>query len=436
MVKVTQTMCYEIIKPIDCDWNDLGKLLRDLQYAVWKTYNKAIQMTWDFHNFAYSYKQRFGETLKFSDLSTGVKAQSSDIYSFVKDDFLHVPSDIIGSSIRDAQAIFKKEYKKVLYGEASVPTFKRDIPIPIRAKMIKLTKENGKYNARLSLRAREFAKENDLPTTVNVALKTGGNATAIIDRLINGEYKLCDSKILLKKKKWYLALAYQFEKAEVKLDKSNVMGIDLGVVNAATLAFNNEPSRYYIGGSEILEFRRRIEKRRNQLLRQAKYCGDGRIGHGRSTRIKPIEKLRDRVDNFKRTTNHRYAKFIVEKAIKHGCGVIQMEDLTGITEKADRFLKMWPYYDLQEKIEYKAKAVGIEVRKVKPKYTSQRCSCCGHIAEDNRPKVPDQSKFKCVVCGYKTNADYNAARNISLPDIEKRIEMELKRKRLLAEEAI
>ena len=32
------------------------------------------------------------------------------------------------------------------------------------------------------------------------------------------------------------------------------------------------------------------------------------------------------------------------------CGVIQMENLTGITENANRFLKNWTYYDLQTKI--------------------------------------------------------------------------------------
>ncbi len=43
---------------------------------------------------------------------------------------------------------------------------------------------------------------------------------------------------------------------------------------------------------------------------------------------------------------------------------------------------------------------------VDPKYTSQRCSKCGHVAKENRLT---QSKFKCVACGY---ADLNASANI------------------------
>jgi len=77
---------------------------------------------------------------------------------------------------------------------------------------------------------------------------------------------------------------------------------------------------------------------------------------------------------------------------------------------------------LQQKIKYKAEAVGIEVRMIDPKYTSQRCSKCGHIAEGNRPT---QAEFQCQQCGFKTNADYNAARNIATPGIEEIIKSKL-----------
>ena len=96
-----------------------------------------------------------------------------------------------------------------------------------------------------------------------------------------------------------------------------------------------------------------------------------------------------------------------------------MEDLSGITEHKDRFIKNWTYYDLQEKIKMKASEVGIDVVKVNPKYTSQRCSECGCICNRNRP---DQKTFRCVSCGYTTNADFNAARNIATKDIAKIIE--------------
>jgi len=55
------------------------------------------------------------------------------------------------------------------------------------------------------------------------------------------------------------------------------------------------------------------------------------------------------------------------------------------------------------------KAPG-RVEKVRPAYTSQRCSACGHIAAGSRES---QALFRCVACGYTLNADVNAARNIA-----------------------
>jgi putative transposase len=55
------------------------------------------------------------------------------------------------------------------------------------------------------------------------------------------------------------------------------------------------------------------------------------------------------------------------------------------------------------------KAPG-RVEKVPPAYTSQRCSACGHTASESRES---QAVFRCVACGYASNADVNAARNIA-----------------------
>ena len=55
------------------------------------------------------------------------------------------------------------------------------------------------------------------------------------------------------------------------------------------------------------------------------------------------------------------------------------------------------------------KAPG-RVEKVKPHYTSQRCSACGQVDRDSRES---QADFRCTACGYACNADVNAAKNIA-----------------------
>jgi len=64
---------------------------------------------------------------------------------------------------------------------------------------------------------------------------------------------------------------------------------------------------------------------------------------------------------------------------------------------------------LVEMLDYKQQWRGGLLVKVDPKYTSQTCSSCGHVAKENRQT---QAKFECVECGYVANADLNASRNI------------------------
>ena len=60
-------------------------------------------------------------------------------------------------------------------------------------------------------------------------------------------------------------------------------------------------------------------------------------------------------------------------------------------------------------LEYKQQWRGGLLVKVDPKYTSQTCSSCGHVAKENRLT---QANFSCVECGFSENADINASRNI------------------------
>ena len=98
-----------------------------------------------------------------------------------------------------------------------------------------------------------------------------------------------------------------------------------------------------------------------------------------------------------------------------------MENLQNVKGgENEKFLRDWTYFDLRQKIQYKAEEAGIEFRIVDPRYTSQRCSQCGHIDKNNRPKwEKGQAFFACTNCGFSANADYNASLNLATKDIEK-----------------
>ncbi|MCE5220300.1 MAG: RNA-guided endonuclease TnpB family protein [Clostridium sp.] len=305
-------------------------------------------------------------------------------------------------------------------GEKSIPSYRNNIPLEVASNTIELRYDDKfkKYYFNIKLLKPEYKEELSLEST-SILFKIRKIDRArenILYNLNNRIYKLCGSKLQKQKGKYMLLLTYNLEVQQRNLKAENILGIDMGVVNAAVVAVNNSYNRYFIGGSEIAEYKARIESRKKDIQRQSKFCGDGRRGHGYKAKMKPLEHIRNRESNFNATTNHKYAKAIVNWALKHECATIQVEDLSGIKgDKTEKFLKAWTYYDLQNKIEQKVKKYGIVVRKINPKFTSQRCSRCGYIHKDNR-KI--QAEFHCLNCDLKINADYNAALNIATDNIE------------------
>lgn len=80
----------------------------------------------------------------------------------------------------------------------------------------------------------------------------------------------------------------------------------------------------------------------------------------------------------------------------------------GKTSRAlNRRIRAVAWGELVTRLEQKAPG---RVEKVDPRYTSQRCNACGHIARGNRKS---QAAFSCQSCGHKSNADVNAAKNIA-----------------------
>lgn len=342
---------------------------------------------------------------------------------------------------------YKNNRKRFKIGESKIISYKKsNSPLYIRNNQMKLIKDKSKYYVNIRLISKSYAEEleNGLTITVgkgkekkkitykkntegicltfNIIAKST-TQKRIFEKLMSEEYKIGTSQVLYveRKKKWFLNLTYTFEIEQKRLDPNKIMGIDIGVNIPAMLAISD--NKYYkrsVGSKDEVEgFRKQINKRYQSIQRQRKWCGEGSIGHGTKTRLKPLEKLSGKIARFKDTKNHCWSRYIIDEAIKNNCGTIQMEDLSGIAED-NVFLKTWTYYDLQQKITYKAQEAGIKVVKVNPYKTSARCHKCGHVHSDNEKEKwrPSQEKFICQNCGFETNSDWNAAKNIALKDIE------------------
>ena len=402
------------------DYKKINEILWELQKQTREIKNKAIQYCWEYNNFSSDYYKKFNEYPKEKDIL------SYTLVGFVNDKFKtgnDLYSGNCSTTVRNACTEFKNSKKELIKGSRSIINYRSNQPLDIHNKCIRIEFENNCFYTYLKLLNRPaFKKYNFANTEIKFKILVRDNSTkTILERCISNEYEIAASKLLYdqKKKCWFLNLVYAFEiKSNNSLDPNKILGVDLGIHYPICASVYGSLDRFTIDGGEIDEFRRRVESRKISMLKQGKNCGDGRIGHGIKARNKPVYNIDDKIARFRDTANHKYSRALIEYAVKHTCGTIQMEDLTGITDIANRFLKNWSYYDLQTKIEYKAKEAGINIVYIDPKNTSRRCSKCGYIDKENRET---QSRFICLKCGFKENADYNASQNIGIKDIDKLI---------------
>ena len=412
--------------------------LETLQQAVSQAKNRTVQACWEWNNIKVAFQNAHGAT---PDLKAYTNGMSLDGYinSRLKGEFSKMYSQNLSCAVRNASKAFHNALPEILAGTRSVLSYRKDAPIEVHNQRIQLRREGQKYYVSLNLFSQKYAREKGYPGTAMEfeLFRLGGSQRAIIERCMLEDpadrYSIGESELIYNKKKhcWFLNLTYKFTPcAKAPLDPEKIMGVDLGIQCVAYMGFTFCEDRFFIGRSEVEAFRSKTEARRRALQKQGKYCGEGRIGHGYATRVRPALHLSDAIRRFRDTANHKYSRYIVQKALEFGCGTIQMEDLRNMKgAENNKFLRDWTYFDLRQKIQYKAEEAGIEFRLVDPHYTSQRCSQCGHIDGNNRPKwEKGQAFFACTNCGFRTNADYNASLNLATKDIEKIINETLRAK--------
>lgn len=330
---------------------------------------------------------------------------------------------------------FEKSCKDgLLCGKVSLPTYKKDNPLLIHVKYIRLRSikqyknDNGIYhNYKTHTEFLDKLYSKDLEVFIkfanNITFKMifgNPHKSAVlrseIQQVFEENYKVCGSSIQIKNKKIILNLALDIPKQEKELDENVVVGVDLGIAVPAMCALNNNTYlKQRIGSKDdFLRVRCQLQNQRRRLQKSLK---NNNGGHGRKKKFNPLEKLKNRERNFVDSYNHMISKRIVDFAVKNHAKYINLECLKGY-DTSKFILRNWSYYQLQQYIEYKAAKYGIEVRYINPCYTSQVCSYCGHWEEGQRKT---QANFECAnpdckshKLDYGVNADFNAARNIAM----------------------
>lgn len=217
-------------------------------------------------------------------------------------------------------------------------------------------------------------------------------------------YRFGTAKLVSKHGKYFLHIPVTYDVEGSRLcDVCNVVGIDRGI-NFVVATYDSNHKSGFVSGRAVKQKRAAYSRLRKEL--QMRRTPSSR------RRIKAIGQRENR---WMQDINHQVSKALVENNPKHTLFVL--EDLSGIrsaTERVrtkDRYVSVsWSFYDLEQKLIYKAKQNQSSVIKADPRYTSQCCPVCGHIEKSNRNKK--KHLFCCKNCGYSSNDDRIGAMNL------------------------
>ena len=217
-------------------------------------------------------------------------------------------------------------------------------------------------------------------------------------------YKFGTAKLVSKHRKYFLHIPATCHVEESKTSEiSHVVGVDRGI-NFVVATYDSNRSSGFVNGKALKQKRAKYSKLRKDLQKRQTPSARRRlkaIGH--------------RENRWMQDVNHQVSKALVQNNPKHTLFVL--EDLEGVrsaTEKVKtkyRYVHVsWAFFDLEQKLMYKAKLNLCSVLKVDPAYTSQCCPICGHIEKGNRDKR--KHLFSCRKCGYRSNDDRIGAMNL------------------------
>lgn len=212
---------------------------------------------------------------------------------------------------------------------------------------------------------------------------------------------------------WFASLCVQHEVAATALPAGGAVGIDQGVANSAVLSSGERvalpvPTKLEQAG---------VARLQRQVSRKVKGSRRWRRSVARLAKRKRhlAARRRDAAHKFTTCIAKTYSVVVVEDLhLQNMCASARgtlAEPGRNVAAKSglNRSLLAQAHGETRQMLAYKCPRYGGELRVVPAPYTSQKCSCCGHTAQENRTA---QAVFLCVRCGHSEHADSNAAKNI------------------------
>ena len=354
------------------------------------------------------YARVFNHVVSFgldNGITNAVELHHKTYYTFAsKEGFL--PSQlIISARTKAAETIHgwlslkKKRDKQILKQQELIAKGKR-----IRKPLQPLSRPVSKGFTAIRYDARSFNIDFKTRTisfsSINGRQRISFNANPYYEQYYSG--KVCSADLCWSKKHklFFFHVTLEFSDPVLPESSERILGVDIGLNNLAV----SSDGQFYMKHS----VRDRVNKFRSLKSRlQSK---------GTPSATRHLRAVSQKEHRFRRDVNHCVTKQIVRSAKVGAYDTIAIEDLKGIRQQSRELRKSfrarlhsWPFEQFRQFLTYKALAEGISVISVDSRYTSQKCSRCGHVYKPQRKG----NDFHCVACGYQNHADLNASYNIS-----------------------
>ena len=420
-VTITRNIQIIIDEPDEVLFKEKYKRLYDMRHQTFRAANMIVSQQW--LNF-----QLQGSIMKSEGYAKAAEAKEvikkvydtgieNSTYQLISKEYPELPSCVRSSLNRAVVKIFNANLKEVLCGKRTLSNYRLGMPIP--------------FNMSDSMRI-EKALINDKQEYrfiwtkgINFILRLGkdrSNNQAIVDRIITGEYKFCDSEIQIKDNKIFLLLTVTFPKSIVQLDYTKTAATNLGM-NCPVFLTASTGQHLSIGSKEeFWAVRMQMQKRYTSIQESLKTA---RAGHGRERKLKALNHLSETERNFAKTYNHKLSKQIVMFCVNNGIGNIKTEDMLGGAETFNKsiILRNWSYFELQSQIEYKAAMYNINVLKINPENITRTCNCCKNVsrtAVDLKERKYICDNTACAKFNKPVDVDMNASLNLLEKEIEEK----------------
>ncbi|MCZ4318750.1 hypothetical protein O4H26_07095 [Aequorivita viscosa] len=282
------------------------------------------------------------------------RSRNNTTYRLVSDRFKgEIPTNILSNLNRALLLTFNKEKSAYWKGERSLKNFKRNMAFPFAPDecihCLHYNEERKAFCFRLF----------KIPFRIYLG-KDFTDKRKLLERAVAGETSIRTSHIKLKDGKIFWLAVFQIEKEKHQLRPEVIAEATLSL--EYPIVVKADGTRLTIGSKEeFLHRRLAIQAARKRAQAGATYSKSGK---GTKRKLKAVNRFHQTETNYVHNRLHVYSRKLINFCVKKQAGtlvLLNQEEKIKIAKEEEFVFRNWSYYELMEKIKYKAEKAGIEL---------------------------------------------------------------------------